>query len=76
MNKDRIYHELSTSSAGIGAVFFAAGGITFHIWREQMLRLLELALRFRAVIVSVSTSEKPHASTELFFFSFFFFALP
>lgn len=28
----------------------------------------ELALRFRAVIVSVSTSEKPHASTSLFLF--------
>lgn len=49
----------------MGAVFYSLqlGGITFNIWKEQMLRLLELALRFRAVIVSVSTSEKPHAST-------------
>lgn len=61
----------------------AAGGITFHIWRKQMLHFflfflllaelsLSLSVRFRAVIVSVSTSEQPHASTSPFLFFFFF----
>lgn len=45
------------------SVLRAAGGITFHIWRKQMLRFWEL--RIRAVIVSVSTSEKNHASASL-----------
>lgn len=36
-----------------------------------MLLFRELALPFRAVIVSVSSSEKTHASTYLFFFFFF-----
>lgn len=38
-----------------------------------MLRVgffLELAQRFRAVIVSVSTSVKPHAPIQAFFFCF------
>ena len=47
------------------------GRIAFHIWRKQMCAFLELALRFRAVIVSVSTSEKTHASTHLSLFCFF-----
>ncbi len=63
------HSELDISTEWLRIVLCAAGGIAFHICRKQMLRFFfgELALRFRAVIVSVSTSEKPHASTYLFF---------
>lgn len=67
------YDELYIASEGLKIPLFAAGGLTFHIWRMQMLQIFwELARRFRAVIVSVSTSEKTHASTNLFFFNYYF----
>lgn len=54
-----------------GIVLHAAGGAShFTSGESRCCAFLELALRFRAVIVSVSTSEKPHAPTYLFFFFF------